>query len=458
MFFYGYMGLKMNNNKVILVGLVSVVFACSAIMTTFYINEKIEILSKQVALNNTQIESQIKTQGESLRKSLSDISEIRSQVSNITYKPGFIAKLDIPKSVENNLEGIEKTLNTPSEWGGDQVVVEKLNKEFAGVISPMPSWQLEELKPRLYAARWAIDSLQIINEPEATDLDGLTKQVDRIQQQITDKPEALYEDLASTLSKNNQKYLVDGFSMANKYSINLVNSNSQDREQLNKAIYYLNRFSNVGKKSDIDKLTTSIANRVEVIDISSNIDSLAKNLRDIEKTDQSDLVEIAAVQADQSLSSIKLYAFKNNLLSNPTLEAKFEELKGDIEKIQFDIESSSKQKNEQKVKKYQVWALNQIKSVQPKDTLLSENKDSIKSYFDRNNPLSEACKEAEAKTQDELLAEMVDFLSPINQNLLDNAVAQWYQIIYQKRFNELDEQHKLQLVEEFALADKKGLD
>lgn len=77
---------------------------------------------------------------------------------------------------------------------------------------------------------------------------------------------------------------------------------------------------------------------------------------------------------------------------------------------------------------------------------------------ERNNPLSEANKKAKETSQDELLSEMVEYLSPINQNILDNAVSQWYQIIFQKRFSELDEGHQLKLVESFAIANKKGLE
>jgi hypothetical protein len=53
---------------------------------------------------------------------------------------------------------------------------------------------------------------------------------------------------------------------------------------------------------------------------------------------------------------------------------------------------------------------------------------------------------------------MVKLMAPINQSLLDEAVAQWFRKVYAKRFDELDELWKIALVERFATANKKPLE
>lgn len=322
----------------------------------------------------------------------------------------------------------------------------------------MPSWQIDELKPRLYAARWAINSLQMINQQEATDLDALTNQLDEVKQQLDDKPDGLYKDLVDSLSKLNQKYTTDGLALATKSGNALLESNSQDVNKLDKSIDYLSKFSDGNNDEKLKKLTTSISQQYNVADISTKVDEVVSNLKNIEKTNQNDLIQASIYQAEQNLNDLKLGAFNEKLLTNQVLDAKFNQLKDQINSAKSLIEKNFKKVNNEKVKKYQVWALNQIQSVQPLSEISNENMKSIDSFIDRHNPESHAHKQAVKKSQDDLTAEMVKYLSPINTNLLDNAVAQWFQGIYNKRYNELDEDHQLEVAEQFAIATKKGLE
>lgn len=420
--------------------------------------KKIDNLSTQITENNTKSHDQIKIQADALRQSLADIKNINDQISNITYKPGYIAKLEIPKSIEKSIENIESILNTPSEWGNGEEIPNKLNDEFTTLINPLPSWQIEELKPRLYAARWAINSLQMINQQEAKDLDTLAKQLDEIKQQLEGKPDGLYEDLADSLSKLNQKYMADGLALATKSANELLESNSQDANRLDKSIEYLSKFSDSNEDENLKKLTTSLSQQYNIIDISAKVDDIVSNLKNIEKTNQNDLIQASMYQAEQNLDELKLGAFKENLLSNQTLEEEFHKLNDQINSERLIIEKNIENANNEKVKKYQVWALNQIQNIKTLDKLKEENIKSIDSFIDRHNPDSDAYKQAVKKSQDDLADEMVKYLSPINTNLLDNAVAQWFQTIYTKRYDKLDDEHQLEVVEQFAVATKKGLE
>jgi hypothetical protein len=92
-----------------------------------------------------------------------------------------------------------------------------------------------------------------------------------------------------------------------------------------------------------------------------------------------------------------------------------------------------------KRKRYQEWALGQIKKVRSLEDL-------------KNAGLAAP----DARLQ--LRLEMTKYLAPIDEGLLDVAVGQWFRKVYSNRFEELAEDGKPKLVASFASTPKMTLE
>lgn len=106
-------------------------------------------------------------------------------------------------------------------------------------------------------------------------------------------------------------------------------------------------------------------------------------------------------------------------------------------------------------RKYQVWALEQLRNFPELKTFNIQKLAEIKETLDRNNPLGSAHKAALITAQDELVTTLISKLSIIDTRLLDDAVSEWYRKVFSSRFASLDDVHQLKAVEGFANSTKR---
>ena len=121
-------------------------------------------------------------------------------------------------------------------------------------------------------------------------------------------------------------------------------------------------------------------------------------------------------------------------------------------------QADTAQKNAARLRDYQRWALEQIRSVPALDKLESGRVAKIASAIDRNNPLSQARDDANNGARDELVKLLIEHLPIVDLRLLDTAVSEWYSKVFTDQFGKLDEARQIRVVEGFANSIKHPLE
>ena len=105
-------------------------------------------------------------------------------------------------------------------------------------------------------------------------------------------------------------------------------------------------------------------------------------------------------------------------IKDPELTERLSRLTADAQGQIQEYQADTARKNAARLRDYQRWALEQIRSVPTLDKLESGRVAKIASAIDRNNPLSQAREDANAGARDELVKLLIQHLSIVDLRLL----------------------------------------
>lgn len=374
-------------------------------------------------------------------------SQLQQQSNAINRALGTAIPLKLPSDIEKRIDTIESVLATQSLWPSTEEGVKALDADLIAVVDALPRWAQEDVLPRLLPRRWEINGLGLLVMKQPDTLDDLRNFQQELDIQIEQRPAQTSEILFERLKTQNQK--------------------------LDKTIHDLTR-STVRiaiEKGDLDRAAELLATLgdedKELLDEFTDATALRQANRNLEKVQK--MMALVSERVDTSVTASILGNFSNELtdlgiflLEHPKLATSIRPKLDDLNKIlgqrMVELRRQQNVKSQEIYRNYQIWALAEIKKVPKLSEIKKSLVDKIDGLVAKNNPLSTKSKEASTKAQNMLAQSMVEYLAPINQALLDVAVGQWFQKVYQDRFESLDDEHKLEVVEQFAITRKKSID
>jgi hypothetical protein len=392
-----------------------------------------------------------------LDSDLKVISSNQEQISPGTKRPTTNGtRYALPPAIDTQIKNIEQQLGDPEKWPKDAESVRSLNERFVSAVDQLPPWAVDELGPRLLPRRWDIDALWLAKEATPVDVASLSDVAGTIAAHLEGKPLGVSEKIHKELLKRKDQIDKAERSAAIKSVRQVLGSNEAKTRDLEKAAESLSKYADSSDKeiAELNRQLGAIVLKRTFIDA---FEALQKEFEGNEKIADTQLKEYALLQFNQGLMALRLRVYSAGLTDDADVKPKLAALDQKVTTALAAARSLAQSRQAEKLKGYQVWALRQIKAVRTLDDLRPGEIAKISSTIDKL-PNSAARKAAEARAQDALINDMVKLMAPINQSLLDEAVAQWFRKVYAKRFDELDELWKIALVERFATANKKPLE
>jgi hypothetical protein len=368
--------------------------------------------------------------------------------------PGSEVEPHLPEMVVAAFAEVERTLSGPSTWPTKRDDIEKLQEKLKSAVNALSPRDQEFLLPRLVPRRWEIQALWLLakeNDPADTDIKGAKSLADEVDLLNTAAPLESSDDLRQQLKRKEQelrvKVAVGERSLAVEQARAALSGKGGD--EVDGALRQINGFDDEESR----RLGYQLGLR-------RDMDAVLADLDQLEKLTDPLLKEYGLAKLNQTVMDLRLRVAMNvPTLGSPDRAA---ERLSTIEKsIAHGYEKIVKIRRAEATKRardYQIWALTQIKSVQTFKVLKDVEIAKIGSLIDRNIPMSNAHESAVERAMTELDRLMVSRLAPINQGVLDEAVATWYRKVFQERFDSLNDAHKLSVVTGFASAEKRQID
>lgn len=412
------------NKLAIVISVVATAISTAVLILLWTVPGEIKGINTQIKGFNTQIEQQSML----LHRAL-----------------GKIIPYTLPSDIESQMAAIEKQLTEESNWPKSLTDVQKLNGQLADLVDSLPPWGQEELLSRIAPRRWEIDTLWILaNEHTDKDIDKYAKAVELALLQKPDNASNILEDQL----KKRQKEIDALIEKTNRASaIETAKLAIEGKGDLEEAAKLLNDYDGDEAKALSAKLRDKILSKA----FANSIEGLKNELEKYDAIDEAELKEYSFARSHQATQDIRLRMVVSGL-SDKKLKEDLAALEKRIADNLIKFNRARQQRDAEKLKQYQVWALQKIKLVRPYKVVDDEESKKL-SLKDRMVP-GRVKKYTDAIVRNELIINM----SSINQGLLDEAVSQWFRIVYQQRFEQLGEAEQLEVRTAFATATKKPLE
>jgi hypothetical protein len=386
------------------------------------------------------------------------VRDKQEQISPGTNRPTANGtRYVLPPAIDTEIKSIEQQLGDPDKWPKDAESVRSLNERFVSAVDQLPPWAVDELGPRLLPRRWDIDALWLAKEATPVDVASLSDVAGTVAAHLEGKPQGVSERIHKELLKRKDQIDKAERSAAIKSVRQVLGGNAAKTRDLEKAAESLAKYADSSDK-EIGELNRQLGAIVLKRSFIEAFETLQKEFEGNEKIVETQLKEYALLQFNQGLMALRLRVHIAGLADDADVKPKLASLAQRVTLALAAARSLAQSRQAEKLKEYQVWALRQIKAVRTLEDLRPSEVAKIGSSIANKLPNSAARKAAEGRAQDALINDMVKLMAPINQSLLDEAVAQWFRKVYAKRFDELDELWKIALVERFATANKKPLE
>jgi hypothetical protein len=467
-----------------------------------------------------QSETVAKIATENVKESLNAMSvRLEQQSSLIQRSLGKIIPLVLPADVDSEISIIEKRLSNESTWPKNSAEVQSLNIQLSDIVNSIPPWAQEELLPRLIPRRWEIDALWILMNPLEENDKALSTYGKAIEVLISQKPEnsneTLNEKLKNRLIETEQKLKTE----EKKSAFAFARLSIEGKESVDIALSLLAEYDDMESQKIKDKLR-SISSEMT---IQNETSSLLNSLHFYNEIEDNNLREYALRKVYQIVMELKLRIIFANI-SNPKIADDLAQIEQRVFENLATLGNEKQKRDSEKMREYQKWALNQIKSIKSfqYDAILDQVRSTLISFKDHKQPMDwdmlqlypglagkikettnvelqgskidtdtqariwsqvspigaksgagwtdklwNKANESIAKNllrhDDEIASyivgqSMVKYLAPINQGLLDEAVAQLFRKVYHSFYDKLLESDQIAVVEGFATADKKFLE
>lgn len=380
----------------------------------------------------------------------SDLKSISGQSGSQSHVLGKSTAYDLRPNIKAEIVAIEGQLADQSKWPKAAVDVQKLNEQLTKLVNELSPSEQEELLPRLVPRRWEIDALWILSNKPTAPLENFLNYAKSAEFHLSKKPIDSSDELEKRLLERSREVQDEIAKVERTSALNQAKLAVDGKGDIDEAARLLSRYDDKEAKDLAIKLNKIILVRV----ISNDIDSTGKEMEKYEAIPDVALKEYAIVRINQALMDLRL-----RIISTGFSDEKITQKLGGLEKkvtANLTKASSAKQaRDAEKLKKYQIWALEKIQNVRPLEEFEKSEKQKISSRIDLNNPLSNARKVAKTNANIALRKAMISNMAPINQGILDEAVAQLFRKVYQKHFEELDAVEQLEVIKGFATTTKK---
>ena len=375
---------------------------------------------------------------------------IEQQGALLSRVVGTVVPVRIPESTENELVRIESKLAEADTLTVSKDDAATLTRTFTTLISSLPPWIQAELLPRIVPVRWQLDALLLMHRELPDDADNLLDLAEELAIHASNHPQATPDVLLERLQRHAKNVTAKTAEVEERSAIERARKAASGEGDPSASLVELDTLADTPERKQLQqKLRLAVLDK-EVDRIEGDAD-LLNRLTDPElKARLAAGIQTAIQDLRVALSSLDI--------ETPGLSARLSTLTGHVQGQLQAYQAATARDNAVRLRDYQLWALEQIRSIPVLDKLESDRVAKITSAFDRNNLLSQAREDAHVAAHDELVKLMIEHLSIVDLRLLDSAVGEWYAKVFSDRFGKLDETRQTRVVEGFANSIKRSME
>ena len=380
--------------------------------------------------------------------------QVVMQTATLNRSLKNIVPLVLPKGIEDEIVKVEDQLKNESKWPKTTQGIQQLNDSLAKVVNKLPPWAQEEMLPRLLPRRWETEALWILASEPSAEADSLSTYVSSIESHLLNKPTDSSDAIEKSLEKKMQITKKEIPKAERSAAIDAAKKAIESKKDFEVAARQLVMYDDEEAKLLLKKLNDISLEK----SFAQEIRFVEKDLEKYEKLSDALLREYAIVRTNQSVMDLRLRMNFSGIKESP-LDEKINNLEKKVAKNIKDASGVRQLRDAEKLKQYQVWALNEIKKVRSFKTIEEIEINKIPGMVERNLSSSGARTTANGKARRVLIDELVAHMAPINQAILEPAVSQWFGKVYQKQFSKLsNETDQLEVVTRFATAIKRAVE
>jgi len=386
-----------------------------------------------VAMVGTNLESRLMQDEQQTREKLGDtMNAVQQQTSVLSRFIGPYIPIQLPAGLSNKLANLEAQIADTNAWPKDSTNTDAMLAELRDMMHRIPPWAEEDMLPRLNKLRWAVQSLQVLQENADAQGESLDDAADAYANQLSIQPDGGSTNIAVELTSRQQDTMARFAAFRRESAINGA------KEQLGLPVMTdglaawqgLSGWTNdptQGQK--VLELRRQLHARLLEDDMSKFIASVDAGLA--QATNEPSLT-IRQISFGKLLDGV--VSQRQILLESPDADASLSDgltnLAARIEKaIKADGKSQAAEQ-ETKLRDYQGWALSQIQKFN--DTMNSAEGTRVPSGIYDSNDYT-GIKNA-----------MVKYLVPISVGFLDPAVSRLYYEAFDRGWKKLENHKYLQ--------------
>lgn len=380
-------------------------------------------------------------------------NEIKLHDSSV-YPTDYVARVpalnERSSEARKQLSEIKSQLADEAKRPSTVDAVQKLNKKFSNFMLKLSPSLQEELFVSIAPRRWELDALWVLaNSVEDDKNKNQDEYMLALDVLVSEKPASASDVLLERLKKLQDTLKKQTAEKDREFVMDMAKRALEKGEDSVTALKMLESYDDKEVKELQSKIATSA--------ISREVENLTAALAKYSKLNDSALKEYALARLHQMTQDIRLRLVESDLNNDKKFNADLSRLEEKVTGFLQAVEKIQQQQYAEKVRQYQKWAVGEIAKVQRYKDIEDRELKKL-SALDKNIPMSEARTNAIKKARQIFRDELIKYMSKINQNLLDEAVRQWFGKVYQARFDELDgEKEQLTVIKAFAFASKKPL-
>lgn len=375
---------------------------------------------------------------------------IEQQGSLLSRVVGTVVPVRIPESTENEMARIESKLAETDALAESRHETATLTREFTTLIDSLPPWVQAELLPRIVPVRWQLDALQLMHREFPENAEVLHDLAGDLVTHAANRPQASPETLVERLQAHAANLTAEATKLERQSAIERAEKALLGKGDPSVSLVELETLTDV---PDAQKLQQKL--RVAVL--RRELERIEGDATLLPRLADPELKARLAATIHSTIQDLRITASALNI-EDQELTARLSTLTGHVQGQLHAYQADSAKKNAARARAYQLWALEQIRSVPKFEKLGTISMAKIKDAIARNHPFGEAKEGGNSDPQDELAQILIARLSVIDLNLLDKAVGEWYSKVFTDRFGKLDEARQIRVVEGFANSIKRPLE
>lgn len=390
---------------------------------------------------------QLSNLGAAVRQANLSIEQQGSLLSRIV---GAVVPVRIPESTENELARIESKLAGTDTLAASKDETATLAREFTTLIDSLPPWIQAELLPRIVPVRWQLDALQLMHRELPESAEVLHDLAGDLVTHAANRPQASPETLVERLQTHAKDVTAKAAKLEERSAIERAEKALSGEGDPSVSLMELETLADTPERKQLQQEL-----RLAVLD--KEVDRIERDADLLNRLKDPELKARLAAGIQTAIQDLRVTIFSLDI-ETPELTKRLSTLTARAHEQVQAYQADTAQKNAARLRDYQRWALEQIRSVPTLDKLESGRVAKIASAIDRNNPLSQAREDANAGARDELVKLLIQHLSIVDLRLLDSAVGEWYSKVFSDRLGKLDEARQIRVVDGFANSIKRPLE